>query len=386
MNTAVNALGGFVQKSIFSKSYGKTFAVLVMLGISFALAGCLPQTSDVKSPPSGAGIAVASPATELVLPAPSVPTRLPDSATKVVSTNAVAALRAEIVRNEQLAEKYRSFADSVDSEFHIGTYFNELNVKEHSCYALGQLLGHADEVKNLRVSGKVDLASRTSENALELRMSATSLENFALVAKDIIDMPLGKRALAWNLDCVGKYGIVREESQAGVKTFYELENEGRVLRVLGNIEKGFSDRLIDAIERNPGVKQVALGSGGGLVAEAIRAGLYIRAKRLDTTLWNGCYSACPLVFFSGVNRMMWSPYPVLGFHQVSKENGRAVSLDDPVYTTIADYTNRMGVDSRYVLRSMWAASPTGMNEVNGNQDILCKSRVTTWIQRGCSTE
>ena len=328
-------LSKFVRTYVFAKTYSKLFAVFALVCASFALIACSPRTNDAK----------------------------------LATADAVAALRSEIIRNEQLADKYDLFANSIDSAFHIGTYFNELHIKEHSCYALGQLLGHADEVAGLRISDEADLASRTPENALQLRMSATSLENFVGVAREIIDMSQEKRALAWNLDCVGNYGIVRDESQVGVKTFYEIESGDHVLRILGNIETGFSDRVIDAIEKNPDVKVVALGSGGGLVAEAIRAGRYIRATGLDTTLWNGCYSACPLVFMSGVNRHVRSPFPVFGFHQVSGKSGLAVSLDDPVYTTIAEYVNTMGVDSRYVLRSMSAAPPTGMKEVIGNDGI-----------------
>ena len=352
MIDAKNGLRKFFRMHFFAKNYSEQFAVFALVCALFTLIACSPKTNDAK----------------------------------LMTTDAVAALRSEIIDSEQLAEKYRLFADSVDSAFHIGTYFNELHIKEHSCYALGRLLGHADEVASLRASEKADLVSRTPDNALQLRMSATSLENFVGVTQDILEMSPSKRVLAWNLDCVGKYGIARNESQVGVKTFYEIESEGHVLRVLGDIEAGFSDRVIEAIDANPDVKVVALGSRGGLVTEALRAGRYIRARGLDTTLWNDCYSACPLVFLSGVNRVVSSPFPTFGFHQVSQKSGLAVSLDDPVYATISEYVNSMGVDSRYVLRSMWAAPPTGMKEVIGNNGALCKSQVATSTQRGCSAE
>ncbi len=51
-----------------------------------------------------------------------------------------------------------------------------------------------------------------------------------------------------------------------------------------------------------------LGSGGGYIDEAMKAGAYIRRKGLDTTLYNNCDSACPLVVMAGVERLNWSPY------------------------------------------------------------------------------
>jgi len=48
----------------------------------------------------------------------------------------------------------------------------------------------------------------------------------------------------------------------------------------------------------------------------------------QTTLFaDGC-SACPLIFLGGVECTIWSPYPRLGFHQVSggSERGMAMSV------------------------------------------------------------
>ena len=53
---------------------------------------------------------------------------------------------------------------------------------------------------------------------------------------------------------------------------------------------------------NPEVKIVGLGSPGGAVVEAIRAGYLIRARGLETTQIADCFSACPIVFLGGSRR------------------------------------------------------------------------------------
>ena len=68
------------------------------------------------------------------------------------------------------------------------------------------------------------------------------------------------------------------------------------------------------------------GSGGGYIDEAMKAGAYIRRKELGTTLYINCDSACPLVFMAGVERLNWSPYPKLGFHQIYTPDGQAARL------------------------------------------------------------
>lgn len=302
------------------------------------------------------------------------------------TTMMVKALRAEIVRKERLSDEYWAAANKINDLYHIGTMFNEVDIPQHKCFVLGRLLGHADAVKKLEVTYDPDFTTQTTENAQDLRVMAHSLHNFVFVANRLIELSYEEWVLEWNLDCAGQHGIPASfVSQDGIASFYLIKGEGKVLQVLGDIEADFSKKLIDALERNPKVEMVALGSGGGSVYEALRAGQYIRAKGLDTMLWNGCYSACPFVFMGGVNRTIWSPYPVLGFHQVSL-HGDAASLDSQVYRDIYHYTAQMGMNSHYVLSNMWDAPPEAMKVIEGDDTILCDAKVTTWVQRGCSAE
>ncbi|WP_395642645.1 hypothetical protein [Rudaea sp.] len=294
-------------------------------------------------------------------------------------------LKDEIERSRLLAEKYWSFADSINDDRNIGTANNEVGVPESQCYALGTILAFDKDIRDLRpASNKVNLTLRTDENAYDVRVAAQTLDNFVNVAKNTLKLVKGAQIQEWNLDCVGKMSIPNSDWISGKQTtFSAIENNGRTLRILGAVNVGFSSQLIAAIESHPGIEEVALGSGGGVVIEAVRAGLYIRLHRLKTTLWNGCYSACPLVFMGGVERTIWSPYPVLGFHKISHSDGSAVPMTDPMYSVVMKYMRDMGVDANFVLSQARRSEPNNMTEINGSDRRLCEARVATWIQRSC---
>lgn len=293
-------------------------------------------------------------------------------------------IRSLIPEKETLSKRLWDHAETINDQFHIGTMYNEVDVPQHLCYITGVLLGKQHAVRSVEVTYKPDLVTRTDDNAHELRVMGQSLSNFVHVAKSQLQKSADERKIEWNLDCVGKHGISRSEGFEKIKqsTFYKLQDE-TTIQVLGDIEEGFAQRLIDAIEKNPKVDTVALGSGGGYVDEAIRAGLYIREKGLKTALWNNCYSACPLVFLGGTERVIWSPYPTLGFHQVYDSNFRAVPLDSSTYRGLASYVGLMGADPEFVIRMMWSAGPSQMAEVESLDD-LCDHDIVTWIQRACN--
>ncbi|MEZ5789530.1 MAG: hypothetical protein R3D34_01560 [Nitratireductor sp.] len=171
---------------------------------------------------------------------------------------------------------------------------------------------------------------------------------------------------------------IGERSQA---TFYTVENDGKVLRVFGDVEMGFARKLADALDANPGVKHVALGSGGGLVKEAIEAAILIRSRKLTTVLWNECYSACTMVFLGGVDREIWSPYPNLSFHQVSAE-GKALPSSHPIYKTIREFAYSMGADGDAFVKLILSSLPDKLTDADLFD--LCAAYIATWVQRACS--
>ena len=291
-------------------------------------------------------------------------------------------LTKEIREAKSLALSSQSAADKYDNQFWIGTMYNEVDLPEHTCYSLGILLGLDANVRHLRFDRSMRIP-RTSDDAHDLRVKAQSLDNFVSAANESLKKSSDKRAIAWNLDCSSKYGVAVK--QKGIPTFYELTNDGKGIRILGAIEAGFTEKLRAALAQAPRVEFVALGSGGGSVAEAIASGRLIRSKKLVTTVWNNCYSACPLVFLGGLNRYINSPYPSLGFHQMSTSSG-AISTSSYAYIRVADYIREMGVNDKFVISAMLRATPAQMHMVNGADAQLCHARIATWIQRVCQAD
>lgn len=293
-----------------------------------------------------------------------------------------AILTADLRESQELAKNLRQIANTIDNNFWIGTMWNEVDSKKHTCYALGQLLGQTNAIKHLRFT-RIDLArARKSRDAYTLRVYAQSLDNFEYSVEQALRVTHGERATQWNLDCLGHVGIRGLPIQIeGPTTFYKLQNRGEILQILGDIEPGFSSQLRKILENNPLITTISLGSGGGAVYEALEAGRLIRSKNLDTMLWNNCYSACPLVFAGGKNRTIWSPYPYLGFHKVYTKSG-AAPLHSQVYRDIAGYLTEMGIAPHFVLANMLSAEPHEMKLIRANQQ-LCDYGLATWIQRLC---
>lgn len=290
-----------------------------------------------------------------------------------------ARLAREIGEAERLAVAFRDSADKVDNEFWIGTMFNDVDLPEHTCYSLGMLLGLEANVRHLRFD-RNQRSARNPDEANELRIKAQSLDNFVSAANASLKESEKKRSIAWNLDCAEKYGVVHRQNDN--PTFYEVINNGRGIKILGSIEAGFTEKLKAMLTQAPNAKFVALGSGGGSVAEAIASGRLIRSRGLATTIWNNCYSACPLVFLGGVERYVYSPYPSFGFHQISTSAG-AIPKTSPVYGRVAHYIREMGANDQFIIAAMLRATPAEMNMVNGADVRLCQERVATWIQRVC---
>lgn len=362
------------------KRINSSYACCLLLG----LLGCSQQPASepaTHKPPSAAPV-VAAPDVQPVVQDP------PDAVVPNVfeASKAETNIRAMLPGKEALSKKFWQGAMDAGAYAQVGTAFNEIHVNEHSCYILGILLNRESEVRNLEISYESDVTDINEENAHDFQVMSVSIDNFVGNAERVLNLTRDERVLEWNLDCVGQLGIPKSAFlvQDRKSTFYVVKNDGHVLQVMGDIEQGFAQNVINAIEANPKVESVALGSGGGYVYEALKAGAYIRSKGLETVLWNGCYSACPLVFMGGVQRENWSPYPVLGFHQIYSQTGEAVPLDDQVYKDIYKYLVAMDIEPRYVIQKMWSAPPNDMALVEGGDEAPCTANVFTWVQRGCT--
>lgn len=301
--------------------------------------------------------------------------------------NAETYLKAEVDQKTRFSEALIKDLRGSDYYYGFGTMHNDVGVKEHQCYTLGVLLGKSELVSHLHLGIVNNYLPITERNSGLLHDYYASLENFAAIASSRLALSDDERSIQWNLNCAGSLGIPSAESIAPVstQTFYQIVNDGYVLNILGDIEDGFSQKVIDAINDNPGIGVVALGSGGGSVYEAIWAGRHIREKGLTTALWSNCYSACPLVFMGGATRMNWSPYPSLGFHQIYSKDYGPIPFDSQPYVDVYRYITDMGIDADYVVLNMWAAAPNEMNIIDGKSEALCEHNITTWIQRGCNS-
>lgn len=362
--------------------------VIGIAGVGLVLLGLVGCNQQSASKPEPLKPAVAAPIVEAPEATPIVP-EPPEVVVPVVpdDSKAEARLRARLPKLKAMSEENRRVALTVDDETWIGTMYNEIDSREHSCFILGGLLDRVKEAQPAKIEFKPDYSDLTADNANSLRIMSNSIDNFVGAAEYMLNMSRDERILQWNLDCAGAMGISESAfiEQTGKKTFYVVKNDGHVLQVLGDIEKGYAQKVIDAIKANPSVKTVALGSGGGYVYEAMEAGRFIRAKGLDTVLWNGCFSACPLVFMGGTSRENWSPYSVLGFHQAYSGNGQPAPKDSQVYKDIYQYLVSMDIEPKYVILKMWSAPPTEMALVEpGDFDEPCSANVFTWVQRGCT--
>lgn len=262
--------------------------------------------------------------------------------------------------------------------YSLGSSYGAFRMDEHRCVILGYMLNKKDVISHLDIPTKPNLV--TGDDYI---LEATSLYNWAHMARHLKGKSLEFQAKLWNRECAGKLGIPRSANvrEASKNAFYQLSDDGRTLMVLGGVTRGYSARLRAALDENPRVVEVSLGSDGGHVAEALRAGTEIRNRQLDTVLYGDCYSACPLVFMGGVKRIVWAPHDDLGFHQISGQDGSAVAFDDPIYKLVVYYVNEMGIDANLILRYFNSASPADIFVPNvGN---YCAGNLVTWAQRLC---
>ena len=264
----------------------------------------------------------------------------------------------------------------------IGQIGADIDIERHRCAILGRMLGRIDEIAALE---KIDYPTLNDQlDDYDAAMFASSLYNWIDIAQWALAAKEADRINRWNLDCIGQMGIPVSAyiGHAAPEAQFAYHRQSGQLTVYGDIDTGFYDRFLAQLDRSEGVREVLLGSGGGSVRDAIMAGREIRKRRLDTTLFGNCYSACPLVFAGGNNRTVWaSVRHDFGFHQVSLSDGAAVPDDHPVYAVIAAYLTDMGVDAQTFLGWMHKVPPSDIY----TPDIraTCAPKLVTFVQRVC---
>ncbi|MDF2232412.1 hypothetical protein P2H44_07575 [Albimonas sp. CAU 1670] len=287
-----------------------------------------------------------------------------------------------IERVGRLADKYYEAAKERTGWISGGTALNNADIRMHRCAIVGRMLG---------LKGRVSVfeppyPTISSASDDELWWSAVSLQNWITTANQMrATLPDAKRAI-WNLECAIEPGLQDtyfiDKNRDDKSSIYKISDDGETLYVIGDIENGFFEKFRNAVEENKELNQIALGSAGGSVLDALRAGMLIRERGFETTIYANCYSACPLVFMGGVARTVWDSQAELGFHQISLADGSAVPLSDELYVELAKYMSSMGVEYKEVIFWMWEASPDEMKVFRGDHE-LCDTHVATFVYHGC---
>lgn len=290
--------------------------------------------------------------------------------------------QAAIDRVEASADEYREYAVRVGGTSWAGTMYNGYQFDVHQCAILGRMLGAVEAIRELEHLDYPPLDA--SSDPHDLLIFSISLDSWVRAARWALAVEPHQRINTWNLDYVGHYGIPRSVHMESPREEADFEIDGNRLLAYGAIEAGFFNRFLSALEANPGIEEVALGSGGGSVTDAILSGLEIRRRNLNTTIFANCFSACPLIFMGGVRRVLWASPHRLGFHQIYRGEGDPVSLDEPIYELAADYMFAMGIEPITVIEWMLRASPHQMHEPEIH--TLCAPRVATFVQRVCHAD
>lgn len=277
------------------------------------------------------------------------------------------------------SQAYYEYAIKLDPMSMPGSALNGIGHGMHVCAIIGRMLGFHDEIREAETLEDPQMTPEA--DAMALMEYSVLLDSWVAAAKRALAMTTDQKISLWNLECLGKYGIpvtARAGDSTQVADFSLLDD---TLVVYGDIDLGFYERFVQALNQNTQIKEVALGSAGGSVRDAVLSGMEIRQRGLTTTLHGPCYSACPLMFMGGERRIIWmGPGPHLGFHQIYNSAG-AVPFDDTAYKRVAAYLDDVGADVGAVLDWMWSASPTELYEPT--LDAICLARVATWVQRMC---
>lgn len=270
------------------------------------------------------------------------------------------------------AEVMRQTGNNVT--YYLGTMHHPMDWQMHMCAILGRRLGFADQISHL----EPPQPPLRSDPQL-LAENYISLSNWITAAQKFSGISQHQRATYWNNECIGNMGTPSNLWVPVPKeVFFSVSY--KTLIVYGDIVAGFSDRLRAALLQNPTITNVGLGSGGGNVGEAIRAGLMLRGAGYTTQLMGACKSACPLVFLGGVNRSVFrGSYGSerFGFHKIS-ENGVAIANDDPTYGIVYQYVQEMGGHADMILTAMQMYETNQMGFFSF--EVECPMRIATWYQ------
>lgn len=282
---------------------------------------------------------------------------------------------------------------------------NGWTLSAHGNHLPSQLHGHSAECMALAVS--LGLQTHTSDlNDALLRTVDQGLKSidpdkqswialwvvifFEFLGRDVTDE---NREAMWDLSCAGQtvttafeYSIkIPDDARiaTGLRSgFAEYDQMRRTINILGEVTEGYAGRIEAALASFPQAQSIGLGSGGGNVGEAVRAGQLVREAGLKTELIAKCESACPLVFLGGVERIIWHPPSEVGFHMLSVDMINPLPEGHEGYDLVRDFVYSMGANGESYVSWMLRARPETFFIPPVEQ--LCEANIVTWAQTTCT--
>lgn len=286
-----------------------------------------------------------------------------------------------IERMKRMSEFYEQYARERGETWAGAMYSGHWRYTSHSCAIIGRMIGQKEAIAHLE---ELEYPDHTLVDegyyAHAALVFSISLANWVGAAESALAMSESERINTWNLECAATDLCPSCRMVESQHPQADIVRDGSSLRVFGDIEAGFAERFEAALDANPDVVEIRLGSNGGSVADAVRAGLMIRERGLETVLDGNCNSACPLVFLGGRVRTVWATGARFGLHQISRD-GAAVAADDRSYGIVAQYVSAMGGNPRAVIKWMLSAPPEAMARPEPRE--YCDLGLATWVQRVC---
>lgn len=166
--------------------------------------------------------------------------------------------------------------------------------------------------------------------------------------------PYSPRVLPRRADGNPGSGPVALPSELDTLDFTRTEHPelGPVLLMAGRIGEGDAAQFARTLDELPAeIETLLLHSPGGMVEEALEIGTLVRERGMNTAVLadGACLSACPLILFAGVERLV-ATEAWIGMHQAYFPPSTVVSTNAAITSVqslqgrVLEYTDGMGVD------------------------------------------
>ncbi len=119
------------------------------------------------------------------------------------------------------------------------------------------------------------------------------------------------------------------EHERAAKYSLTVSSDGARVLLTGSFELGLTKKLKALLQEHPNVKGIVLSSPGGNIYEGRGVAKLMMQHRLDSYVFESCYSACTTAFITGTTRTL-GPNGRLGFHSYRVEADYQVPFADTV--------------------------------------------------------